>query len=499
MNDEQTPALREAVENMVTMRQAYDSLSQAAEVYNVGKTQLAQNITAKGVKASATETLPELAEKVSTIMQAPVLDGESVTGQAIFPQPYMWNLIQEAYVHQRGEYTALILAEFYKEYDTIPLSGADAYYTCDGDFYNVATTHVWHDNNNKNNRYVIYYYKNEGQNFNIADSSVCPRRMVVVGKVGNIVCDIDGRITQIYNCGEIQDVLLNGTQPWESNVVLQISNHDSGSVFRNNNNIINAVFVSDNINGGSIFNHDATSSDNTSYFNNIQNATVYCKNNAGTIFRFGRNAFNNVLSVQIYCKTNTGNLIYQYNTNGAHSFAFGNLKKLEVIGLVVNSGTIYSDQGNTYSNNLEISIPDLVSNSGTIMLNHYNKLKVLNMPSLKTNTGVILAQLYEGSRYTYLERVIVGHMQTSLNLSNWTALKVLAIPSGAMELINNVRSGIYERISDRTGLSALTVTFGFKSTLDNYSTGTEEEIAEVVAAWTQLKADFTNNKNWNVA
>ena len=464
-----------------------------------GKTDLASAITAKGVETAPTDSLATMADKVREVVQAPALDGESVTGETIFPQPYMWNLIREAYAHQMGAYKALILAEFYKGYDTIPLSGADAYYTCDGDFYDAATTHVWHDNNNKSNRYVIYYYENDGQNFNIADPSVCPRRMVVIGKVGNILCDVDGRITQIYNCGEIQDIQLNGTQPWESNVVLQIGNHDSGNVFRNNNNIINAVFIADNINGGSIFSHNVAVGNNTSYFDNIQNVAVYCKNNAGTIFSFGRFAFNNLSSVQIYCETNTGSLLSQYDHNSQYSIALGRLKKLEVIGLTINSGTIYLNLGNGYSKSTEISIPDLVSNSGTILNIDFNLIKVLDMPSLETNTGTILKTYYNVIAYGNLERVIVGNMQTSLDLSKWGASSVLVTPSGAIKLINNVRSGIYERISDRTGLSALTVTFGFKSTLDNYSTGTEEEIAEVVAAWTQLKADFTNNKNWNVA
>ena len=55
--------LQQAINEMRNMRESYDQLGAAAEAYNVGKTELAANITAKGVQASATETLPKLDRK----------------------------------------------------------------------------------------------------------------------------------------------------------------------------------------------------------------------------------------------------------------------------------------------------------------------------------------------------------------------------------------------------------------------------------------------------
>ena len=76
--------LSDAINEMRNMRESYNQLGAAAEAYNTGKTELAANITAKGVEASASETLPELAEKVNAISQESyTIDGGELYGAQI--------------------------------------------------------------------------------------------------------------------------------------------------------------------------------------------------------------------------------------------------------------------------------------------------------------------------------------------------------------------------------------------------------------------------------
>ena len=150
--------LSEAINEMRNMRDAYDQLGAAAEAYNVGKTELAANITAKGVEASATETLPELAEKVNAIQQETIeIDGGEMFEKQLYGAPTSIENVGGVYVQNGGslwnlyevmakllsdgrfvQYGGIMLAEYFKGYDTIELMNAGAggaYFTCDGDFY----------------------------------------------------------------------------------------------------------------------------------------------------------------------------------------------------------------------------------------------------------------------------------------------------------------------------------------------------------------------------
>ena len=189
MNDEQTPALRQAVENMVNMREAYDNLSQAAEAYNVGKTQLAENITSKGVQASASETLPELAEKVAAISQDTYeINGGEMYAKQLFGSletPNYWNLYEVlANLLSDGRlvsYGGILLAEYHKGYDSLALKGAGsggAYVVSDKDeqgnfiMYTEDVIHTWNDDlNDKCNRWVAYCFAKESHEFVISDTT----------------------------------------------------------------------------------------------------------------------------------------------------------------------------------------------------------------------------------------------------------------------------------------------------------------------------------------
>ena len=133
--------LSDAINEMRNMRESYNQIGAAAEAYNAGKVELAENITAKGIPASATETLPELAEKVGAIAQTQtILEGGEVMAAQQFGDGALWNLYQvladmKTRFMGNGDYAALIVCEYYKGYDSLVLQGADGYFTCDGDYY----------------------------------------------------------------------------------------------------------------------------------------------------------------------------------------------------------------------------------------------------------------------------------------------------------------------------------------------------------------------------
>ena len=83
------------LDNLRTLQQSYDAIAGAAEAYNTGKVELAQNITTKGVQAAATETLPELAEKVLDIQQTTtVIDGGDMYSAQLTGDGALWDLYQ---------------------------------------------------------------------------------------------------------------------------------------------------------------------------------------------------------------------------------------------------------------------------------------------------------------------------------------------------------------------------------------------------------------------
>ena len=242
MNDEQTPALREAVENMVNMREAYDNLSQAAEAYNVGKVQLAQAITSKGVETSPTETYPKMAEKVNTISQEMYeINGGELYAKQLFGSletPNYWNLYDVlAHLLSDGRlvnYGGILLAEYYRGYDSLALNGAGsggAYVVSDKDengqfkMYTEDTTHTWAtDFDGKGNRWVAYCFVDEYHDFQITDTNTSPRSIFIGRKVGTITSLVNGRVSQIVVPDGNKLSAFNTkkyTQYWAKNVVVK--------------------------------------------------------------------------------------------------------------------------------------------------------------------------------------------------------------------------------------------------------------------------------------
>lgn len=207
--------LSEAINEMRNMRESYNQIGAAAEAYNTGKAQLAENINSKGVQASATETLPELAEKVAAISQETYeINGGEMYAKQLFGSletPNYWNLYEVlAQLLSDGRlvsYGGILLAEYYRGYDSLALAGAGAggaYVVSDKDgdgnfiMYTNDTTHTWATEfDGKGNRWVAYCFADEYHDFQITDTNTSPRSIFIGRKVGTITSLVAGRVSQI--------------------------------------------------------------------------------------------------------------------------------------------------------------------------------------------------------------------------------------------------------------------------------------------------------------
>ena len=212
--------------------QALFPIAQAAEAYNIGKIQLAKNITAKGVEASASETLPELAEKVMDISQQSIILSPSEVGDMYAVQhfgslttPNYWNLYEVLNTllndGRLSKYGGILLAEYYRDYDSINLSGAGAggaYVVSDIEnkqfkMYTEDITHTWaKEFDGKGNRWVAYCFLNKYHDFEITDTNTSPRSIFIGRNVGNIVFLVDTRTSDIVvpDGNELNGIVSNG-------------------------------------------------------------------------------------------------------------------------------------------------------------------------------------------------------------------------------------------------------------------------------------------------
>lgn len=236
--------LQTQIDNLRTLQESYDQIGAAAEAYNTGKVQLAQNITSKGVEASATETLPELAEKVNAIAQETYeIDGGEMYAKQLFGvanndvTPGYWNLYEVlAQLLSDGRlvnYGGILLAEYYRGYDSLALAGSGAggaYVVSDKDengqfkMYTEDTTHTWATEfDGKGNRWVAYCFANEGHEFVIDNTDTSPRSIFIGRKVGTIRSTVAGRVSQIVvpDGNETGSINLQHAMNWGKSVVIR--------------------------------------------------------------------------------------------------------------------------------------------------------------------------------------------------------------------------------------------------------------------------------------
>lgn len=429
--------LSEAINEMRNMRESYDQIGAAAEAYNTGKTELAANINAKGVEASATETLPELAQKVAQIAQeTTIYDGADSYGKQIGADGSLWDLYQvladmKTRFMGTGDYAALIVCEYYKDYDSLVLQGADGYYTCDGDYYDYASpTHVWHDEDNeKMNRWVAFLYRNEGARLDITNTSISPRSMYIGGHIGTIEYFVNGRLTDFPICVEDTDILDNlicdqYTQDLGKNIYIK-----AGIIDRIR--FSNQVFANIDVNSITI-----TGSDYLPIRGNVQYLNIKIRNRI--------NFFNNVITNENYSLINLsihGDFLRQSGNYG---------------GSFISGGTIRS-----------VLLYDFTS---------YNF----------HHAGIL-------GGCPNLEDFLVGEFITNLPCSGWNPTNVLADIDRKAKLIDNIKNHILARVSDATGGTQLV----FTVSTNMYNAIASEQIEW--QGETMSLADAFLTKNWLLA
>lgn len=268
--------LSEAIGMMRNMRESYDELGAAAEAYNVGKTELAANITNKGVQADASETLPELAQKVNSISQESyTIDGGEMYAMQIvgsLEAPNFWNLYEVlANLLSDGrlvEYGGILLAEYYRGYDSLALAGAGAggaYVVSDRDengqfkMYTEDTTHVWDTEfDGKANRWMAYCFAEEWHDVTITDTNTSPRSIFIGRKVGTIRWLVNGRCSQIVVPDGNKLISFNSagySQQWEKRIVFRnMQKFDVSTPFGSSMSSTESIYLEcDEILNGNIF------------------------------------------------------------------------------------------------------------------------------------------------------------------------------------------------------------------------------------------------------
>lgn len=442
-------ALDQQLENLRTLQQSYDQIAEAAEAYNTGKVELAENLEFKGVQASASETLPTLAAKVRDIAQTTTeivggeMYGAQLFGDANPAQSPLWNLYDVlAEMKTRfmgaGQYAALIVCEYYKGYDSLQLQGADAYYTCDGDLYETSMPlHVWHDaDNGRTNRWVCFLFATDGARLNITNTAISPRSMYIGGHIGTIEYFVNGRLTDLV-CGvEDTDVVDN----FLPNSYSQSFNRTA--IIRNIKNI--SKFVVNN-NGGTVIIDGL--------------GEVVQSNNASTINTDATSLF--VSAESITCTagydaillSNTDNVSVRINGNASIQ------------------NTIYG---------------------GLISLSGNYKTYLTEVIKADGFTGGRIINFGNNCNLTKLIDLEVGALKNNLSLALWIP-DYLDNAGKKAQLIENIKNHILARVSDATGGTQLVFTV---------STNMYNAIASEQIEWqgeTMTLADAFLTKNWRLA
>lgn len=419
-------------------------LPMAIEDLTAGKTPLAAAITAKGVQASKNDSIRALAEKVAQIQQTPVTFDADDYSAIVSGNGALYDIVKEGLTHIRDEYAAMVVGEFIKNADTIALSGADAYYTSDGDFYTSNTTHTWHDDDTKANRYVIYYFTNEGSDYVIGSTDTCPTSIFVKGEIGNINFAIAGsKCAKIikHNDAIINDIMFNGTNRWNSSIIIPIEEHNSGYIFKQDsstNNIANVICTMREISGGSVFYGNAGST----YLNLETVIFPRLKRINGTAYLFED----------------------KLNSTSGYQRTYYGLRRiyLPMLESISSTKTLFD---NSYDHG------------------QFENLETLYMPNLTTGVNKlgIIDNTSRGD-FCNLIDIEIGAVNENISLNRWTPFIAMSIPTKLAQLNENIRNHIAAKVSDRTGQSALTFTV---------STNLYNNLE-------QATKDAFTAKNWNV-
>ena len=483
-----------------------------------GKEALALQITRKGRDVSATDTLLKMAEEVKGISQNPIIfEGAAEYEKQMFgttttttTTPYqqdgpLWNLYKVMTdLLNDGRfaiYGGILLAEYYKGYDTIELmnvGAGGAYFTCDGDLYQEdktgANAHVWHDGDSMANRWVAYIFAAPCTNYTIPSAELCPRSIHIGRSVGTISCSVAGRVSDIVVCdgNTLDSINFTNTQNFSKNLVIRNLKH-SGLIFSEvhtsiENFILDCEDVNETINTNSyrkllpnlltITCQTKSISGSLLCGSSIANLKILNIPNLerliGTVFDSGDSSSGSLAAngeMRIFAPkliSIDGGVFCKIQHVGIDRVVRINLPLLKTI---ENGGLLMWGRITAFSYIEEISLPKLESITDTSCLIYYtdggvvgttytlgNKLKTIYLPSLVRVDDRIMIHSKNDARYPELIDVEVGEMTTNLNLRYWNPTNVLADETKKAQLLDNILHHIAAKVSDRTGQTALIFT-----------------------------------------
>lgn len=444
-------ALQNEIDKLNTLKESFSELSKKVldtqavlTELNNGKQEMVDALAMKNVQSSTNKTLSAIADDVRSIAQSPItIEGGEMYEKQLFgaptdktnayeqPDTPMWNLYQVMVnLLNDGRFTTyggILLAEYSKGDSTISLQGAGAggaYLTSDGAMYESDIIHTWNDGlDGKSNRWVAYIFKNEYSQYIVPTAELCPITIHVGRQIGKIIDNIGGKITEI--------VVSEGS--YLDSVELIAENWGGNTHISNLGNFVGTLFA-----GGSAVNISA----------GIKNLT------GGNVWAYISDEIESITLPEL--ETIYGG--YIFNARNPR----GNMDGLKSIHLP--KLTTISSTDRIYDTYDFINLP---------------ALKEWNMPNLRiSNVKVNKAGIVAGP---YCTKVVVGAMETNLALDGWTIGKNT---NPEVELINkNIRLYIADRVSDRTGLSPLTVTFS----------------TSIYAILEQETKDAFTAKNWSIA
>ena len=255
--DDPTATLTDTQAYAQAAAEAAQSITSLDSDINAGKTAIAAAVTVKGVPTSPTDTMLQMATNVTQITQAPIsINGGEMYAKQLYGSlttPNYWNLYEVmAQLLSDGRlsnYGGILLAEYYKGYDSLALFGAGAggaYVVSDVDsngnfiLYTEDVTHTWSDQTNlKGNRWVAYCFANENHPYSTdVDTNKTPRSIHIGRKVGIISFAANTRIAEIVVAAtgaSLQDIV-SGTYAaqWNKHIVLRgLQEHTSGILVNN--------------------------------------------------------------------------------------------------------------------------------------------------------------------------------------------------------------------------------------------------------------------------
>lgn len=453
-------SLTQAIDDLRTMRESYDSLIESSVALSPdvaqGKTALATAITGKGVTTSATDSLATMADKVALISQGTYeIDGGEMYAKQLFGSletPNYWNLYEVLEMllsdGRLSTYGGILLAEYYKGYDSLALAGAGAggaYVVSDKDsqgnfiMYTNDTTHVWDTAfDGKGNRWVAYCFADAGHDFQITDTNTSPRSIHIGRSVGKITCLVASRVSEIVvTDGNSLAGFDTGTYAanWGATAIVRNLQSQSGILLYSAFNT-EKIYVSADTIAGTILNTNASTTTSL-----LRSLIVECKhaNNAG-LWKQSHNGNSNNLSYLCVKGIESGSL-----SIGAPNGDFSYLQSLKTIYLEqVEGGSIYLYAG---------------YNGGSAI----QKIEITYKTNDRTKTLMVHSQYQTGSRFSNLTDVDIQ--------DGWCKPLTLSYIDYLTE--ENIVNHILNKLGDNTGQSPLTITLG----ATNLAKLTAEEIA----------------------